>query len=274
MSLLEAIVLGIVQGFTEFLPISSTAHLALVPWLFGWPDPGLSFDIALHVGTLVAVLAYFAKDWIQVIAQGFGLSVGNDPMLKQNRMLLWLLVIATIPAGVFGIIFKEQAETTWRSPYVMATTMISFGIILWLAERRGRKLRDLGKMTFFDALFVGCAQAFAVIPGVSRSGSTISAGLFRDLDRSAAARFSFLLSTPVIGGAAAKDLYDLFKHEGGVPADMKMPFIVGIIVSGVVGALVIGVFMRSLKKFSLNFFVAYRIIFGIIIIALAQFFRL
>jgi undecaprenyl-diphosphatase len=274
MSLFEAIVLGIVQGFTEFLPISSTAHLTLVPWLFGWTDPGLTFDIALHVGTLVAVLAYFFRDWVQVISQGFGLSIGNDPVLKQNRMLLWLLVLATIPAGVFGMVFKEQAETTWRSPYVIATSMIVFGIILWWAERHGRRIRDIGKVGFLDALFIGCAQAFAVIPGVSRSGSTISAGLIRNLDRTAAARFSFLLSTPVIGGAAAKDMYDLFKHEGGLQPDMRMPFIVGIVVSGIVGALVIGVFMRSLRRFSLNFFVAYRIIFGIIIIALAQFFRL
>ena len=273
MPLVEVIILGIVQGLTEFLPISSTAHLALIPWLFGWPDPGLAFDIALHVGTLAAILIYFFRDWIQVLVHGFGVRMEGDPELSRNRQLLWMMVIATLPVGLFGYIFKAQAETTWRNPTVMGTMMIAIGVVLWFAERVGRKQKDLGHLSFLDAIAIGMAQALAIIPGTSRSGVTISAGLFRNFDRQTAARFSFLLSTPAIGAAAAKDFYDLLKHEGGIPAEMRMAFVVGIVVSGLTGCVVIHFFMNFLRRRSLNVFVAYRIIFGIIVIALAQFFR-
>src|SRR5215475_13743923 len=143
MPLVEVIILGIVQGLTEFLPVSSTAHLAIVPRLFGWPDPGLSYDIALHVGTLAAVLLYFYKDWIQIIGQAFGWKVGIDPALERNKGLLWLLIIGTIPAGVIGLLFQKQAETTLRGDYVIATTAIVIGLIMWLAESIGRKQKNV-----------------------------------------------------------------------------------------------------------------------------------
>lgn len=273
MPLIEVIVLGLVQGITEFLPISSTAHLALVPWLFGWQDPGLAFDIALHVGTLAAILVYFYRDWIQVLLQGFGIRFDGDPALRRNPKLLWLMAAATLPVGVVGLIFKEQAETTWRNPNVIAAMMILVGILIWLAERAGKRQKDLAQLSPADALTIGVAQALAVVPGTSRSGVTIAAGLFRNLDRASAARFSFLLSTPAIGAAAAKDFYDLLKHDGGLPADMRMPFAVGILVSAVSGTLVIHLFMNFLRRSNFNVFVLYRIVFGIIIIALAQFFR-
>ena len=273
MPLFQAIVLGIVQGLTEFLPISSTAHLALIPWLFGWADPGLAFDIALHVGTLAAVLIYFFRDWVQIICQGFGIHIGTDPALKRNSMLLWLLVAGTIPAGVIGYLFQKQAETTLRTPTVMASMMIGIGLFLWLAEAVGRRQKDIGHLGLGDALTVGVAQALAVVPGVSRSGVTIAAGLVRNLDRTAAARFSFLLSTPVIGGAALKDLYDLMKHEGGIPHDMRAAFLAGIVASAITGAFVIQFFMNFLRQRTLKPFVVYRIVFGIIVIALAHFFR-
>ncbi len=273
MPLLEVIVLGLVQGLTEFLPVSSTAHLALVPWLFGWPDPGLGFDIALHVGTLAAILIYFYRDWAQIVAQGFGLRMEGDPALKRNRMLLWLIAAATIPVGLFGYIFKTQAETTWRNPNVIAAMMIGVGVILWICDHAGNHRKDLGHLSPLDALFIGLAQALSIVPGTSRSGITISAGLLRNLDRPTAARFSFLLSTPAIAAAALKDFYDLNKHEGGIPHDMRMPFLVGILISGVTGLFVIHFFLEFLRQRSLNIFVAYRIIFGIIIIALAHFFR-
>jgi undecaprenyl-diphosphatase len=273
MPLLEVIVLGLVQGLTEFLPVSSTAHLALVPWLFGWQDPGLGFDIALHVGTLAAILIYFYRDWVQIIAQGFGMQVDGEPALKRNRMLLWLMAAATIPVGFFGYIFKTQAETTWRNPYVIAAMMILVGIVLWICDRVGRRQKDLGHLTPVDALFIGLAQALSIVPGTSRSGITISAGLLRNLDRPTAARFSFLLSTPAIGAAALKDFYDIQKHQGGIPHEMRIPFIVGILVSGVTGLVVIHFFLEFLRSRSLNIFVAYRIVFGIMIIALAHFFR-
>jgi undecaprenyl-diphosphatase len=273
MPIFQVIVLGIVQGLTEFLPVSSTAHLALVPWLFGWKDPGLGFDIALHVGTLAAVLIYFFRDWVQILAQGFGARTGGDPDLSRNRHLLWLLAAATIPVGIVGYIFKAQAETTWRSPYVIGTMLIVVGLLMWASEYMGRKQKDLGHVTPADAISIGIAQALAVVPGTSRSGITISAGLFRNLDRRAAARFSFLLSTPAIGGAAAKDFWDLIKHEGGLPAEMHVPFAVGILVSAIVGCLTIKFFMDFLRRSTFAVFIIYRIVFGIIVIALANFFR-
>jgi len=268
MPLYQVIVLAIIQGITEFLPVSSTAHLALAPWLLGWPDPGLTFDIALHVGTLFAVLAYFFRAWLQIVAQGFGIQYGDDEMLRRNPRLLWLLAISTVPAGIAGFLFEKQAENTLRSPFIIGAMMITIGIVMWIGERVGSRQKSLQAVTFGDSLVIGTAQALAVVPGVSRSGITITAGLFRNLDRVAAARFSFLLATPVIAGAAAKKLYELVKH-GGIPAEMQTPFALGIVVSGITGLAVIAFFLRFLQRYSLYFFIYYRIVFGIIVIALA-----
>src|SRR5467141_3587487 len=228
MPLYQVVVLAIIQGITEFLPISSTAHLALAPWLLGWSDPGLTFDIALHLGTLIAVLGYFARTWVQLVAHGFGMDYGNDPLLKQNRALLWLLAIATIPVGVCGYVFGKQAETTWRSPFVIGTMLIVIGVLMWVSERVGTRAKNMSQVTLADSLVIGAAQALAIVPGTSRSGITITAGLFRNLDRVTAARFSFLLATPAIAGAAAKAVHDLMKH-GGIPAGMHAPMAVGIV---------------------------------------------
>ncbi len=271
MPLLEIIVLGIVQGLTEFLPVSSTAHLAILPRLFGWPDPGLSYDIALHVGTLAAVLLYFFRDWLQITGQAFGMKAGTDPALERNRGLLWLLMIGTIPAGLIGLLFQKQAETTLRGDYVIASTMIGVGVFMWLAEHRGRRQKDLAHVSLLDSIAIGIGQAVAVIPGVSRSGITISAGLLRSLDRPSAARFSFLLSTPIILGAAGKDLWDLMRHEGGLALEMRGAFLLGILISAVTGCVTIASFMHFLRRRSLAFFVTYRIVFGIMVIALANF---
>ena len=265
---LQVVILALIQGIAEFLPISSTAHLIVAPWLLGWEDPGLTFDVALHVGTLVAVVAYFFRTWLQVILHGFGIQWGDDEMLRENPRLLWLLVAGTIPAGVIGFLFEKQAEHALRSPFVIGGMMIVIGLVMWAGERMGSRKRDLGTVSFLDSLAIGAAQALAVVPGVSRSGITITAGLFRNLNRVAAARFSFLLATPIIAGAAVKKLYDVLKH-GGIPADMHMPFAVGILVSGLSGLAVIAFFLRYLQNRSLNFFIYYRIIFGIIVIALA-----
>jgi len=268
MPLLQVVVLALIQGITEFLPVSSTAHLALAPWLLGWTDPGLTFDIALHVGTLLAVLAYFFRAWVQIIAHGFGVRFGDDEMLRQNPQLLWLLVIGTVPAGAIGFLFEKQAESTLRSPFVIGAMMIIIGGVMWASERVGTRQKNLGAVTFVDSLVIGTGQALAVVPGVSRSGITITAGLFRNLDRVAAARFSFLLATPVIAGAAAKKFFDMMKH-GGIPAEMHMPFALGITVSALSGFVVIAFFLRYLQRRSLYFFIYYRIVFGIIVIALA-----
>lgn len=272
MPLFQVILLALVQGITEFLPISSTAHLALAPWLLGWNDPGLTFDIALHVGTLIAILLFFFRDWVQVIAQGFGLSYGDDAQLKQNRMLLWYLAIASIPIGVVGFIFKGQAEGEWRSPVVIGVMLIVIGVFMWIADRIGSGKKDIAGVTLPDAVVVGVSQALAVVPGTSRSGVTIATAVLRNIDRPTAARFSFLLSTPAIAGAAASALHHLTK-QGGIPADMRTPFLAGILVSAVSGMAVIAFFLKYLKQHTLRFFIYYRLIFGIIVLALAFFRR-
>jgi len=268
MPLLQVIVLALVQGLTEFLPISSTAHLYLTSWLFGWKLEGLDFDIALHLGTLLAVLLYFARDWVRIIAQGFGMRMKGDDELKHNHMLLWLLVIGTIPVGVAGLVFNQQAETTWRNPFVIGGMLIAVGVLMYLAENAGRQQRDLSSIDLPDAVVIGAAQALAVVPGTSRSGITITAGLFRNMTRESAARFSFLLSTPAIAAAAGKALYDMHK-KGGLHGVLNTGFLVGVAVSAITGCLVISWFLHYLRRSGLRVFVYYRIIFGIIVIALA-----
>lgn len=274
MPLVHAIVLGIVQGLTEFLPVSSSAHLIVIPWLLGWDDGGLTFDVALHVGTLAAVLIYFFKDWVQIVAHGFGLNVGHDPQLTKNRALLWLLAAGSVPGAIAGALFEKQAETSLRSPYLIAAMAIGVGLIMWVSEYLGRKQKTLGHVSLADSITIGTAQAFAVIPGVSRSGSTIAAGLFRNLERETAARFSFLLSTPIIAGAALKKLWDMHKDHVHLAADDRIAFLAGIIAAAISGAIVIQFFLAYLRRRSLDAFIWYRIIFGIIVFALAAFFRL
>ena len=267
MSLLQVIVLSIVQGITEFLPISSSAHLALAPWLLGWKDQGLTFDIALHFGTLLAVLAYFFRDWVQIIAQGFGLRWGQDEQLTRNKGLLWLLAIATVPVGVFGFVLKDKAEQEWRNPTLIASMLVGVGLLMWLAERVSRRKRNLSGVNIVDSLAIGFAQALAIVPGTSRSGITITAGLFRDLDRASAARFSFLLSTPAIGGAALAAFMDLME-QGGIEPGMMTSFVTGVVLSALSGCIVIAWFLRYLQRGSLHFFVGYRITLGLLILAI------
>jgi undecaprenyl-diphosphatase len=271
MPILQVIILALVQGITEFLPISSSAHLALAPWLLGWKDPGLTFDIALHVGTLAAVLIFFFRDWLQVIAHGFGLPYGSDPQLKRNPKLLWFLAAASAPIGVVGFLVKDQAEE-WRSPFLIGGMLIAVGLFMWAAEKASAGTKDIAGISFPDSVAIGVAQALAVVPGTSRSGVTIAAALFRNIDRASAARFSFLLSTPAIAGAAASALHHLMK-QGGVPEDMRTPFLLGIAISGTSGCAVIAVFLKYLKQHTLRFFIYYRLVFGIIVIALALFRR-
>ena len=270
MPLVQVVILAVVQGLTEFLPISSSAHLALAPWLLGWKDQGLTFDIALHSGTLAAVLLYFFRDWLQVVAHGFGSPWGSDDQLRRNPRLLWFLAAATLPVGALGYVFRKQAEEEWRSPVLIGCMLIGVGILMLIAEKAGRRRKDIGQVSWLDSLVIGVAQALAIVPGASRSGITITAGLFRDLDRPAAARFSFLLSTPAIAAAALKAFWDL--HKSAERIDLA-PFLVGLTVSALTGCLVIAFFLRFLRTHSLKFFIYYRVIFGIIVIALAFFFR-
>jgi undecaprenyl-diphosphatase len=275
MPLYQAIVLAIVQGLTEFLPVSSTAHLWIVPWILKWNDPGLTFDVALHAGTLVAVLLYFWRYWLEMIkmllgiggAAGSGASAkaGSATLLGENRQLFWFLVIATIPGGIAGWLFERAADEQLRSPFVIGSALIIVGLVMWAGERVGNRAHDLGQVSLSDSILVGVAQAFAVIPGVSRSGSTMAAGLFRAMNRETAARFSFLLSTPLIAGACLKKGMEI--HHSGIAADMRMPFLFGIIVSAVVGYAVIAVLIRYLERRTFTVFVVYRVILGVVLLA-------
>jgi undecaprenyl-diphosphatase len=279
MPIYQAIVLAIVQGLTEFLPISSTAHLVLFPWLLGWKDPGLTFDVALHAGTLLAVLAYFWRYWVEMatLAVGLGGASAAGPNagtrghsasadLRQNPRLLWFLVIATIPAALAGWRFEHAAEEQLRSPIIIGTALIVIGLFMWAGDWLGKRQRDLGHVGFLDSLLVGVAQALAVIPGVSRSGVTMTAGLFRRMKRESAARFSFLLSTPIIAGAALKKGLEI-RHAGLSP-DMRLPFLCGALVSALVGYLVIAVLIRYLERHTFKLFVVYRIVVGVIVLLL------
>ncbi|MBI3679670.1 MAG: undecaprenyl-diphosphate phosphatase [Acidobacteria bacterium] len=268
MTIFEAVALAVIQGLTEFLPISSSGHLALAPWLFGWKDQGLTFDIALHFGTLLAVLIYFFRDWLQLAAQGFGLPYRPDPVMARRPQMLWWMAAASVPVGVVGLFLKDYAETALRNPWSIGGMFISVGLLMWWADEGFARRKQIDGITFLDAMTIGAAQALAVVPGTSRSGITIVAGRFRELERPAAARFSFLLSTPAIAAAAAKAFLDLRK-QGGISDEMMAPFLAGMAVSGLTGLVVIAFFLRYLENHGLRLFVYYRVIFGIIVIALA-----
>lgn len=258
MTVFQAVILGIIQGLGEFLPISSSAHLILVPWLFHWQDPGLTFDVALHMGTLLAVVLYFWKDWIRLLRAALSGKPSND------KKLFWYLVIATIPGGLFGLALEKKAETVFRSPLLIAIMMILLGVLLYWADRN-KQLRRLDTMTVSDAILIGFSQALAIIPGVSRSGSTMTAARLLDLTREDAARFSFLMSTPIILGAG------LLKLRHLTLASFNLPFIAGVLSSFVVGLLSISFLLQYLKTSNFKVFVGYRFLVGIAVIIMTFF---
>lgn len=284
MLLLQAIILGAVQGLSEFIPISSSAHLIIVPWLFGWNDPfidSLSFDVALHLGTLVAVLLYFAADWIRYIKAFIG-SVTRRPLPgdttaaeeeKTSRRLAWFLLIGTIPGGIVGVLLESKIDDQFHQPQnlkggllIIAATMTLLGVALLFAERFASHRRPMAYITLKDTLIIGLAQALAVIPGVSRSGSTITAGLALGLTRDTAARFSFLLGTPIIAGAGAKKLLDI--AQAGVTAEQ-----IGLVVAGFISAAVVGYFcirflLAYLRKGKTYIFVGYRWAMALLVVSL------
>ncbi len=265
--LVESLILGIIQGLTEFLPVSSTAHLVLVPWLFAWDSRllnGLTFDVALHVGTFLGIVGYFRKDLtalIKAFAQSvIQRSIGNN----LERKLSWYVVIGTIPAAVLGYLLEEKVETTLRDPVNIVVWLIVFGIVMWAAERYSRQVRQMNNITLKDAILIGVAQALALMPGVSRSGVTISAGLFLHIKREDAARFSFLLSTPAIFGAAVLKLR-LLLH--GFPKNDFMPLILGTAASAIAGFLAIKYLLKYLQHHRLDVFALYRIVFALVVLA-------
>jgi undecaprenyl-diphosphatase len=254
--LLEAIILGIVQGFTEFLPISSSAHLIVLPWMFGWQGTlvdSLNFDVSLHAGTLVAILAYFWRDWLDLLRKFFA-GLGDGSWKTGEGRMVWFIVLATIPAGILGVKYEHVVEESFRNPLLIAASLIVVSLVMWAADRFSAKNAGLDRMTLGHALIIGCAQATALVPGVSRSGSTIIAGLFAGYTRESAARFSFLLSTPVIAGAAVLKLHKLHLAPGEA-----LPFALGTAFSAVVGYVSIKFLLSYLNRHSLNLFVWYRL---------------
>ena len=273
MPLWQAIILAVVQGLTEFLPISSSAHLILIPDLLHWQDPGIAFDVALHLGTLVAVLLYFFREWIQLTLCGLGFHYpkrASEQMVMQNQRLFWYLVAGTIPGALVGFFFEHWIEENLRSPIPIASAMIAIALLMWYAEYSARLTRRIEQTSLGDSLAIGTSQALALFPGVSRSGITITSGLFRGMTREAAARFSFLLSTPLIAGAAAKEVPKLLKlHHAGALDIPQSTLIASIAVSAVVGFIVIAFFLKYLQTRTLKIFIYYRIAFGIVILLLA-----
>lgn len=273
MPVYQAIILALVQAVTEFLPVSSTAHLALFPWFFGWHDPGLAFDVALHAGTLAALLLYFFKDWLTLTLCGLGLkypAAAPPEETAQHKRMFWYMVVGTIPAGVAGFLFHHKIEDTLRGPKIIAVSMIAIAFFLWWADSRTNLSRKLKEANFGDATIIGTAQAVALWPGVSRSGITISAGLVRQFTRDAATRFSFLLSAPAIAGAVLFELPKLIKMHKAGGLDLPLStLLLSIAVSGIAGYFVIAFFLRYLQTRTLKVFVVYRLVFGMLILVWA-----
>lgn len=260
MNLLHAAVLGAVQGFAEVLPISSSAHLILVPWLLRWPESGLTFDVALHLGTFLALSLYFWRDIIEMVVSFFD-AIASRRVNTPARRLPFLIIAATIPAAVVGKLFEDQIEAIFRSnPLLIASFLVGFGLLLGLTDMLGRKRLELDEIKPASALTIGLMQCLALIPGVSRSGITITAGLMLGFTRESSARFSFLMSLPIVAGAALLKTVHLFKH--GIPAGEVLPMLVGIGTSAVTGYISVVFLLRLVQKQTLSMFVWYRVIVG------------
>jgi undecaprenyl-diphosphatase len=282
MQILQSIALGLVQGLTEFIPVSSSAHLVVVPWLFGWDDPvfrSLAFDVALHMGTLVALLCFFWKDFVRLlVAWAKSIAerrIGDDA----DRRMAWFILVACIPGAVAGAFFEGEIERLFHpedsailasSMLAMAAIVALLGLLLLVADKRARHERRLGAIGWKDAILIGLSQALAIFPGVSRSGATITAGLALGLEREAAARFSFLLSAPIIAGAGAKSLYDLAKQgAGGGEAGGAALVVAGFLAAAASGFLCIKLLLDFLRAHSTKVFVYYRWAFAALIAAVA-----
>jgi undecaprenyl-diphosphatase len=266
---IQALVMGIVQGLTEFLPVSSSGHLIIVPFLLGWTDPfitSLEFSVMLHLGTLVALLIYFREDWLRLVPAGLATirdrSFRDDP----DRRLAWLIAAATVPAIIAGVLLNDFIEEHVRQIGLVAVMLVVGAVILWLAERNGRRDRTMSSLTFPTALGIGAAQAAALIPGLSRSGISIAAGLFAGLERETAARFSFLMATPITALAGVYEARKLVTGESGVTIALA-PLLVGVIASLIAGLIAISVLLRFLRSNPTDVFVAYRILLAVVVVA-------
>ena len=262
MTPLQAVALGIIQGLSEFLPISSSAHLALAPWLFGWEDPGLAFDVALHFGTLLAVLWYFRLEWIALVKAAFGIITTGRIETPEKRRVIYLIV-ATIPGAIGGYLLQSRAESAFRSPQIIAIALIVMGIVLWIVDKAVDQRRVLGEMRWVDALLIGLSQVIALIPGVSRSGSTITTARGLRFDRESAAEFSFLMSMPIIAAAVVLEGPKAL-HEGGITNELMS----GVVASAISGWLAISILMRYVSRHSYGIFAFYRVALGLLVLGL------
>ncbi len=260
MTVFQAIVLGIIQGLAEFLPISSSAHLSLAPLLFGWPAPGLAFDVSLHVGTLFALAWYFRQEWINLARAAWSIVRTRQVRTLEQRRVVFLIV-ATIPAGVAGLLLEEYAETIFRAPIITALALIVLGLILWAVDRVMSDRRQLDQIRWTDAILIGIAQCFALVPGVSRSGATITAGRALGLDRSSAAVFSFLMSMPIIAAAAILKVPEALRETG-----LNAPLVAGIVAAALSGWLAIAVLLRFVSRNSYASFAIYRVLLGCFVV--------
>ena len=266
--ILQAQIMGIAQGLTEFLPISSSGHLIIVPFLAGWTDPfitSLAFSVMLHIGTLAALLVYFRADWFRLVPAGLAAARDRSLRADPDRRLAWLLIAASIPAAIVGFVLNDVIETAFREIGLVAVTLVGGAVILWFADRWGGQTKDVGDVTFPVATGIGAAQALALVPGISRSGISISAARFAGLSREAAARFSFLMATPITAGAALFEIRKLVSGDATVDVSAG-PLIVGMLSAFAAGMLAIGFLLRYLRTRSLNIFVAYRLVLAAIVV--------
>jgi undecaprenyl-diphosphatase len=264
----EAVVLGIVQGLTEFLPISSNAHLRIVGAAFGWSDPGAAFTAITQIGTELAVLIYFARDIGRIISAWVSSLFNRERRSDPDARMGWLIIVGSIPIIVLGLLFQTQIETKLRDLRIIAIALVVFSLFLYIADRVGAKKRELDDLTVGHGLVYGLAQAAALIPGVSRSGGTITAGLFLGYSRTAAARYSFLLAIPAVLGSGLYEVYKAFK--GGVHGAQVVwgPTIVATVLAFVVGLSVIAWLLRYLTRGSFVPFVVYRVLLGLLVLGL------
>lgn len=260
MTPLQAIALGIIQGLSEFLPISSSAHLTLAPWLLGWEDPGLAFDVALHLGTLIAVLWYFRMEWIALVKAAFGILTTGRVETPEKRRVVYL-IIATIPGAIGGYLLQSRAESAFRDPQLIAIALIVMGIVLWLVDKLVDQQRVLGEMRWIDSLLIGLSQVIALIPGVSRSGSTISTARGLRFDRESAAEFSFLMSMPIIAAAVIMEGPKALQ-QGGLTNELMG----GVVASAISGWLAISILMRFVSRHSYGIFAFYRVALGLVVL--------
>lgn len=267
MQIFQAIVLGFVQGVTEFLPVSSSAHLVILPWLFHWQDPGLAFDVFLHLGTLFALFGYFFRDWLNLGRAGISSIIERKIGFDRDRLLFWMLVIASIPGALSGYMFHDLAEEAFRSPLLIAVALAGVGFIMYWIDASFPALKTLDELSFGNALWIGVAQAFAIIPGVSRSGSTLSMGRFVGLSRESAARFSFLMAFPITLGAC---LFEFRKLTHVIGTDFSLNYCLGgLITSTIFGVISIHGMLIYLRNAGLKVFAWYRLILAVIIIGIS-----